>query len=68
MEKVQLLTGRDPRQKQPGRPRKREKIRINGYLAAVVLMLAAAVIEVWIGVKAERTSLEEVAEPLSVKK
>ncbi|BCS52505.1 MFS transporter [Geobacter sp. SVR] len=39
-----------------------------GYLAAVVLMLAAAVIEIRIGVKAERISLEKVAEPLSAKK
>ncbi len=36
-----------------------------GYAAGSVLMLAAAGIEVWLGVKAERTSLEEIARPLS---
>jgi MFS family permease len=36
-----------------------------GYLAAAVLMLAAAVIEVVFGIAAERQSLEKVAEPLS---
>jgi len=36
-----------------------------GYLAAAVLMLAAAVIEIVFGIAAERMSLEKVAEPLS---
>lgn len=39
-----------------------------GYLAGSVLMLAAAVVEVIYGVKAERVSLESVAEPLSAEK
>jgi MFS family permease len=36
-----------------------------GYLLGAALMLAAAGVEVIWGVKAERTSLEKVAEPLS---
>lgn len=36
-----------------------------GYLVAGVLMLAAAAIEIAIGVKAERSSLEDLASPLS---
>jgi MFS family permease len=36
-----------------------------GYIAAAVLMLAAAVVEVVCGVKSERTSLEASASPLS---
>lgn len=36
-----------------------------GYLAGAALMIAAAVIEATIGVKAERTSLEQIADPLS---
>jgi MFS family permease len=36
-----------------------------GYLAAAVLMLAAAAIEVVFGIAAERMSLEKIAEPLS---
>jgi MFS family permease len=36
-----------------------------GYVAAAVLMLAAAAIEMVFGVAAERQSLEKVAEPLS---
>ncbi|HEY5280793.1 MAG TPA: MFS transporter [Pseudolabrys sp.] len=38
-----------------------------GYLAAAVLMLAAAVIEVVFGIAAERQSLENIAEPLSAR-
>jgi hypothetical protein len=38
-----------------------------GYLAAAVLMLAAAVIETIYGVAAERQSLEKIAEPLSTR-
>jgi MFS family permease len=37
-----------------------------GYLAGAFLMLAAAVVEIVWGVKAERVSLEKVAAPLSV--
>ncbi|MEJ2080342.1 MAG: MFS transporter [Acidobacteriota bacterium] len=37
-----------------------------GYLVGSVLMLTAAGVEVWLGVKAERTSLEAIAAPLSV--
>jgi MFS family permease len=37
-----------------------------GYLAGAFLMLAAAVVEMIWGVKAERASLEKVAAPLSV--
>ena len=36
-----------------------------GYAFGATLMLAAAVIELWLGVAAERRSLEEVAAPLS---
>lgn len=43
----------------------REKI-FYGYLAAALLMLAAAFIEIIWGVKAERTSLEQIASPLSL--
>lgn len=42
----------------------REKV-FYGYLVAALLMLAAAGIEVAIGVKAERSSLEDLASPLS---
>jgi MFS family permease len=42
----------------------REKV-FYGYLVAGALMLAAAAIELGIGVKAERSSLEELASPLS---
>jgi MFS family permease len=38
-----------------------------GYLVAAVLMIFGAVIEAWIGVPAERRSLEHVAAPLSSK-
>jgi MFS family permease len=37
----------------------------DGYLLAAALMLAAAVVEVILGVDAERSSLEEIAQPLS---
>jgi MFS family permease len=36
-----------------------------GYLLAAVLMIFGAVMEAWIGVSAERRSLEEIATPLS---
>ena len=36
-----------------------------GYAFGAVLMLAAAVIELWLGVAAERRSLEDIAAPLS---
>jgi MFS family permease len=36
-----------------------------GYLVGAVLMLIAAVVEAWLGVKAERQSLESIAAPLS---
>ena len=42
----------------------REKV-FYGYLAASALMLAAAVVELTIGVKAEGSSLEDLASPLS---
>ncbi len=42
----------------------REKV-FYGYLLAAVLMFTAAVIEVLLGVKAERSSLEDLASPLS---
>jgi MFS family permease len=42
----------------------REKV-FYGYLAAGVLMLSAAAIELALGVKAERSSLEDLASPLS---
>jgi MFS family permease len=38
-----------------------------GYLVAAALMIFGAVIEVWIGVPAERCSLEHIAAPLSSK-
>jgi MFS family permease len=38
-----------------------------GYLVAAVLMIFAAVTEAWIGVAAERRSLEHIAAPLSSK-
>jgi len=38
-----------------------------GYLAAALLMLAAAIIEVVFGIAAERQPLEKIAEPLSVR-
>lgn len=38
-----------------------------GYLLAAVLMIFGAIIEAWIGVPAERRSLEHVAAPLSSK-
>jgi MFS family permease len=38
-----------------------------GYLVAAVLMIFGAVIEAWIGVPAERRSLEHIAAPLSSK-
>lgn len=38
----------------------------NGYLLGGGLMLLAAVVELWLGVAAERKSLEEIAEPLSL--
>lgn len=36
-----------------------------GYLAGALFMIVAAVVEAWIGVKAERQSLESIAQPLS---
>ncbi len=36
-----------------------------GYLMAAVLMIVGAIVEIWIGVPAERQSLENVAAPLS---
>jgi MFS family permease len=38
-----------------------------GYLVAAALMILGAVVEAWIGVPAERRSLEHVAAPLSSK-
>jgi MFS family permease len=38
-----------------------------GYLVAAVLMIAGAIVEIWIGVPAERRSLEHIAAPLSSK-
>lgn len=38
----------------------------HGYLLGGVLMLVAAVMALWLGVRAERKSLEEVAAPLSL--
>ena len=38
-----------------------------GYLAAAALMIIGALVEAWIGVSAERRSLEHVAAPLSSK-
>ena len=36
-----------------------------GYLAAAILMIIGGIVEAWLGVPAERRSLEHVAEPLS---
>jgi hypothetical protein len=36
-----------------------------GYLVAAALMIFGAIVEAWIGVPAERRSLEDVAAPLS---
>ena len=36
-----------------------------GYLIGAILMIAAGLIEAWIGVDAERKSLEDVARPLT---
>jgi MFS family permease len=36
-----------------------------GYLAAALLMIVGAIVELWIGIAAERRSLEHVAAPLS---
>jgi hypothetical protein len=36
-----------------------------GYALGALLMLAAAAVALWLGVAAERKSLEEVARPLS---
>jgi MFS family permease len=36
-----------------------------GYLMAAALMIVGAIVEIWIGVPAERQSLEDVAAPLS---
>jgi len=36
-----------------------------GYLAAALLMIVGAIVELWLGVAAERRSLEHVAAPLS---
>jgi MFS family permease len=36
-----------------------------GYLVAAALMIIGAIVEIWIGVAAERQSLEQVAAPLS---
>ena len=36
----------------------------HGYLFAAIVMLQAGVVEALIGVKAERTSLEDIAQPL----
>jgi MFS family permease len=36
-----------------------------GYLVAAVLMIFGAIVELWLGVAAERRSLEDVAAPLS---
>jgi hypothetical protein len=38
-----------------------------GYLVAAALMVFGAIIEAWIGISAERRSLEHVAAPLSSK-
>jgi MFS family permease len=38
-----------------------------GYLVAAALMIFGALVEAWIGVPAERRSLEHVAAPLSSK-
>jgi len=39
----------------------------NGYALGAVLMLLAAVVEAWLGVDAERKSLERIAPPLSTR-
>jgi MFS family permease len=39
---------------------------LHGYLTAAALMLGAALVEIFLGVAAEQTSLEKIAEPLSV--
>jgi len=36
-----------------------------GYLAGAALMIGAAVVEAWVGVDAERKSLESITDPLS---
>lgn len=41
------------------------KALVIGYLAAAVLMVAGAVVELWLGVAAERRPLEHIAAPLS---
>ena len=38
-----------------------------GYIAGAFLMILAAIVEAWLGVKAERQSLESIAAPLSSK-
>lgn len=38
-----------------------------GYLAGAILMIGGAIAEAWLGVKAERQSLESIAHPLSAK-
>jgi hypothetical protein len=38
-----------------------------GYLIAAILMILGAIVEAWLGVPAERQSLEHVAAPLSSK-
>jgi len=38
-----------------------------GYIGAAAAMMGAAAIEAWLGVKAERQSLENIAQPLSAK-
>jgi hypothetical protein len=38
-----------------------------GYLLGAGLMIAAALVELWRGIKAERRSLEDVASPLSAR-
>ena len=38
-----------------------------GYLLAAALMIFGALTEIWIGVPAERRSLEDIAAPLSSK-
>ena len=38
---------------------------VAGYLVAAFLMMAGAIVELWIGVAAERRSLEHIAAPLS---
>jgi MFS family permease len=38
---------------------------VAGYLVAAFLMMVGAIVELWIGVAAERRSLEQIASPLS---